>query len=158
MKMLHSLSSFIPHGKMKPGYECSPRAAAQAKQDSPAGQNAEASEEDDRDGVGSTQQPVVVEGPRYPLTQLFSQGHPQPLSPSCHPQAHQGAKQIQHVQHLQGTVSPYKQRGKKVKRKMKINVTTDINITCFGNLCSSSEERESLYEHRGSWIKLLGFA
>lgn len=136
-----------------------PRAAAQDKQDSPASQNAEASEEDDGDGVGSTQQPVVVEGPRYPLTQLFSQGHPQPLSPSCHPQAHQGAKRIQHVQHLQGTVSSYKQRGKKVKKKTKINVTININlVTCFRNLCSSSEERESLYEPAGNWIKLLGFA
>lgn len=127
MEMLRSLSSFIPHRKMKPGYECSPQQQPRTSstwQDSPAGQNAEASEEDDGDGVGSTQQPVVVEGPRYPLTQLFSQGHPQPLSPSCHAGTHQGARQIQHVQHLQGTESTYKERGKKGhKKKTKINIT-----------------------------------
>lgn len=74
--------------------------------DLPAGQNTEPSEEDDGDGVGSTQQPVVVERPRYPLAQFFSQGHPRLSSPGCHPGMHQGVGQCQHVQRFgKGTVS-----------------------------------------------------
>lgn len=86
-----------------------PPVATSPSHDLPAGQNTETSKEDDEDGVGSTQQPVVVERPRYPLTQFFSQGHPQLSSPSCHPGIHQGVGQFQHVQRFsQGTVSSWK--------------------------------------------------
>lgn len=51
----------------------------------PAGYDAEPREEDDGDGVGCAEQPMVVEGLRYLLTQPVSQGHPQLKSPCCHP-------------------------------------------------------------------------
>lgn len=104
--ILHPCLFFCPPQKEYKNLHLKTKQKTSTLCDLPAGQNTEPSKEDDGNGVGSTQQPVVVERPRYPLAQFFSQGHPQLSSPSCHPGIHQGDREFQHVQRFsKGTVS-----------------------------------------------------